>query len=397
MLVDHTKTSSTVDLSTGTVIANDEIAPIRMADQPDDNYRAVVIPQTVAAGKQLLSITLDGQTYSHKLTTDMNYLSGKLHNFTMTVNKSEATGDYEISVTDDGITPWVNDESSHQFTAMAFVTVHCPEPGKLKESIITSGYDPATVQNLKVTGIMTLEDLRFLNEMTALHHLNLKDVKMKGRYINEDDYFWDDDITFWGITPPLYSLVLPKSLKRVGYLRIESLMYSTLEIPEGVTYIGLGALGNLDYNGVELILPSTLDTISLEAFQGCKYKCELKLTDNIKYIGRVSDDKLKELYGAAKVFALPSIGEGVGLVALDAAVYGCDIVVTSIGGPKEYYDGLAFEVDPYSVNSIGKAVMSAMSATDRQPRLMRHVIDCYSLAKCMHKLADSYATSSITD
>lgn len=309
VLVDHTKTSSTVDLSTGTVIANDEIAPIRMAYQTGDNYRALVIPQTVAAGKQLLSITLDGQTYSHKLITDMNYLGGKLHNFTMTVNKSEVTGDYEIHVNDDGITPWVNDESSHQFTAMAFVTVHCPEPGKLKESIITAGYDPATVQNLKVTGMMTLEDLRFFNEMTALHHLNLKDVKMKGRYINEDDYFLDDDITFWGITPPLYSLVLPKSLKRVDYLRIESLMYSTLEIPEGVTYIGLGALGNLDYNGVELILPSTLDTISLEAFQGCKYKCELKLTDNIRYIGpnafggESRDNGTPNFYG---IFHVPS-------------------------------------------------------------------------------------------
>jgi hypothetical protein len=115
------------------VVANGEIAPIRMAfssptgEGQEGAYRAVVIPQTIAAGKQLLSITLDGQTYSHKLTTDMVYQSGKLHNFTMTVNKSEATGDYEIKVTDDGITPWVNDESSHQFTAMAYVTVHCPQ------------------------------------------------------------------------------------------------------------------------------------------------------------------------------------------------------------------------------------------------------------------------------
>ena len=141
----------------------------------------------------------------------------------------------------------------------------------------------------------------------------------------------------------------------------------------------------------KLVLAGSADA----CFQNSAMKRKIDANDNIDYIGRVSDEKLKKLYGAAKVFALPSIGEGVGLVALDAAVYGCDIVVTSIGGPKEYYDGLAFEVDPYSVDSIGTAVMSAMSVRDRQPRLMRHVIDSYGLSQCVHKLADSYTIGMI--
>lgn len=137
----------------------------------------------------------------------------------------------------------------------------------------------------------------------------------------------------------------------------------------------------------KLVLAGSADA----CFRNSIMKKKIDANDNIDYIGRVSDERLKELYRAAKVFALPSIGEGVGLVALDAAVHGCDIVVTSIGGPKEYYDGLAFEVDPYSVDSIGEAVMSALSARERQPRLMRHVSECYGLSQCMHKLAESYA------
>jgi len=143
----------------------------------------------------------------------------------------------------------------------------------------------------------------------------------------------------------------------------------------------------------KLVLAGSADA----CFRNSEMKRKIDSNDNIEYIGRVSDEKLRQLYMQAKVFALPSIGEGVGLVALDAAAYGCDIVVTSIGGPKEYYDGLAFEVDPYSVDSIGKAVMAAMSDTDRQPRLMRHVIDSYGLAKCMHKLVDSYAPCGINN
>ena len=134
VLVDNTVTSATVDLSSGSVdcgSASDTQMPVRMAQQTGDDYRAVVIPQTVAAGKQLISITLDGQTYSHQLTAPMQYQGGKLHNFTLTVNKSELSGDYQITVTDDGISPWVNDETSHQFSAMAYVTVHCSEYGTL--------------------------------------------------------------------------------------------------------------------------------------------------------------------------------------------------------------------------------------------------------------------------
>ena len=131
VLVENTVRKASVNLSTGaTAVDGSDVSVVRMAPQSSDNYRAVVIPQTVAAGKQLLSITIDGKTYSHKLGKAMNYQGGKLHNFTMTVSKSADTGDYEIMVTDDGITPWANDESSHQFSANMYVTVHCAEMGK---------------------------------------------------------------------------------------------------------------------------------------------------------------------------------------------------------------------------------------------------------------------------
>lgn len=296
VLVDHTKTSSTVDLSTGSVVANGEIAPIHMADQSNDDYRAVVIPQTVAAGKQLLSITLDGQTYSHKLSTDMLYQSGKLHNFTMTVNKSEATGDYEISVTDDGITPWINDESSHQFTANAYVVVHCSEPGKLEESITKAGYDLNTIKNLKVTGILTNSDFIF-GKAKALRHLNLSDVTLR----TVSEYYEDDGTnaytdTLINILPnaafqrneQIESLILPKKLKGIedgafGNMRLKN---STLEIPEGVKYIGNNAFSyNEEYNGVTLVLPYSIDSIGEDAFFRCHYDCELRISDNLKYVG----------------------------------------------------------------------------------------------------------------
>ena len=321
VLIDNTATAATVDLSTGEAVAHGESASIRMAEG-SEALRAVVVPQTVAAGKQLLSITLDGQTYGHKIAEAMTYQPGKLHNFTLTVNKSELTGDYDISVSDDGITPWVNDEASHQFSAVAYVTVNCPEMGRLKESIAAAGYDYETVKNLKVTGFLTHEDIDLLrDEMPELQHLNLKEARMKHicyydgwleHGSHDYDLYMDDMLpngAFYG-NKNIRSLVLPSSVTRLGNdcFREMRLMYSTLEIPEGVTYIGTNALSHNEYNGVELILPNTLDSICGSAFHNCAYKCELKLSDNISYIGDAFYTNTGELgcenfYG---VFHLPS-------------------------------------------------------------------------------------------
>jgi len=99
---------------------------------------------------------------------------------------------------------------------------------------------------------------------------------------------------------------------------------------------------------------------------------------NIKYLGWISDEELRQLYATAKCFALPSLFEGVGLVALEAAASGCGIVVTDRGAPKEYYGGLAHLVNPLSVDAIGQAVCKVLNGDSRQPELMKYVNDNFN-------------------
>lgn len=85
----------------------------------------------------------------------------------------------------------------------------------------------------------------------------------------------------------------------------------------------------------------------------------IKNKDNVEYLGYVSDEEKIKLCSKAKVFALPSFVEGVGLSALEAAACGCDVVITNIGGPKEYYhsdEDLAIMVDPNNMDEIGLAI-----------------------------------------
>jgi glycosyltransferase involved in cell wall biosynthesis len=120
----------------------------------------------------------------------------------------------------------------------------------------------------------------------------------------------------------------------------------------------------------------------------------IESNDNITYLGRVSDKKLVELYTLAKVFALPSINEGVGLVALEAAIHGCNIVITKIGGPKEYYEGLANLVNPYSVDEIGMAIVNALNDSSSQPFLMEHIKKTYNINTCINNMVQFYSQIS---
>lgn len=116
---------------------------------------------------------------------------------------------------------------------------------------------------------------------------------------------------------------------------------------------------------------------------------EIGNNKNIKVLGFIDNQKLEKLYNEAKVFALPSIEEGVGLVALDAAVRGCDIVLTNLGAPKEYYGDLAYLVNPYDYKDIGQKIKRALKET-KQPALRNHIINEFSLEKKIQELIESY-------
>lgn len=119
----------------------------------------------------------------------------------------------------------------------------------------------------------------------------------------------------------------------------------------------------------------------------------LSLTQNHPNIiikGFVSEQELCLLYNKAKVFALPSFNEGVGLAALEAAVHRCNIVITKLGGPKEYYDNKAYLVSPYSIDEIGKAIIKAINDNTMQPELRNSIIKKYNPEFCTENLIKAY-------
>ncbi|MFI1744761.1 glycosyltransferase [Thalassobellus sediminis] len=115
------------------------------------------------------------------------------------------------------------------------------------------------------------------------------------------------------------------------------------------------ALNNTKYN-VYIIGAPTLNAT--------KYynKCLETASDNIHFIPKLKQEELSIIYTKAKVHVLASWFETTGLVSLEAAYLGCNIVITNRGDQMEYFEDYAFYCNPKDISSIRLAVDRAYSA-----------------------------------
>jgi glycosyltransferase involved in cell wall biosynthesis len=110
---------------------------------------------------------------------------------------------------------------------------------------------------------------------------------------------------------------------------------------------------------------------------------------NVLILDRVPHEKLPGIYALAKVHVLPSWRETPGLVSLEAAAAGCQIVTTSIGSAREYFGDLAWYCHPSEPDSIRRAVEFALEAP-RSDSLRRHVLSRFTWEKAAQATLAGY-------
>ena len=294
-------------MTDGTVkVAGDvESSPI-IPSQVNDEWRAIVVPQTVPAGTTLFSITIGGTPYKFAKNEAFTYVSGKMMKFNIRVDKAEGSGKYRLTLVSESIAPWENDLQSHDATATEYVVINSTA-GHLKDSIAASHKDIAMVKRMKVTGTINVYDFIIMRDsMPKLTALNLKDVRIKRVYNYTvggveywTDYAEDDVLPFNSFTGKrtLTSFVFPDVLNRIDVGAFAGAgLKGSLNIPEGVVEIGPGAFIDNDFTGI-LTLPSTLKKIGDSAFRECCFICPLNLPDGIEEIGSVCFENCRYLYG----------------------------------------------------------------------------------------------------
>ena len=83
--------------------------------------------------------------------------------------------------------------------------------------------------------------------------------------------------------------------------------------------------------------------------------------DNIRYLGRVTDEELVRLYNQAVCFIFPSLYEGFGLPPIEAMSCGCPVLVSDIPVLHEVCGDAATYFDPYNPYAIRKAIQQFLT------------------------------------
>lgn len=315
---------STGDIKTAGAVENTMTIPSRT----NDEWRTIVVPQTVAAGTTLFSITIGGVPYKFTKNEAFTYVSGKMMNFGIKVDKQTGSGAYKLTLVSESITPWENDQVSHDATAKEYIVINST-PGGLKNAITAANKDYTQVRNLKITGQINAKDFYFMRDsMLRLSALNLKEVRIKGWGKNEENEENMDDqipnsafyfIQTVGGSNSLNRIVLPDTLKSIGSNAFYGCKYlsGSLIIPEGVTEIKRGAFnGCIGLNGI-LSLPSTLKKLGNRGeddmgdegtdyyggvFQNCRNLTgNLILPDNLELIRGYCFSGCSGLYGELRL------------------------------------------------------------------------------------------------
>lgn len=347
VIILNTARKSSINLKTGAVTASDEIASTGTIPYKDgDDFRAIVVPQTVSAGTDLLSVTVDGESYFLKKSEDMVYNPTKQHNFTMTVNKRAAGGGLEFVLSSESITVWENDPVSHDAIAREYVVINVPEAGTLDKCIEEDGKDLTKVRNLKITGQINSRDFAVMKyKMTRLSALNMREVKIvageaggyEGSYNTDHWYEANRENMIPGFAfsekSTLTSCVLPETVTEIGncaFFRC-SFLSGSLILPEGLVKIDTEAFRECRALTGELKMPSTLQEIGRLAFWQAGFVCELKFPDSLLHLGSGAFGGCSGLYGELR---LPANLKTLGVNGGEGCFQGCKNLTGSLEIPQ---------------------------------------------------------------
>ena len=323
VLVSNTIRKATIDLANGDITPVGDVPTTgTVPAKSGDGWRAVVVPQSVGASVALLNITVDGTSYVYRKNSAYEYLSGKLHKFTIEVSKKSDSG-LAFKLVGEAITPWESETITHDGTAREYVVINVPVASTdgssaLKAAIEASGKDYTKIKNLKVTGEVNAFDFYFMRDnMPALQSINIEECVIAS-YKTSYKANVIPDSAFSG-KQSLLRIILPNTTTAIGNSSFTQCnLVGVLTIPDSVTSIGKAAFGSAttvsycntkitklvlpmnlqevgDYafcnmtglkNSGDLVLPNKLKTVGQYAFHYCMFGGHLYLPDDLKSLGK---------------------------------------------------------------------------------------------------------------
>lgn len=259
------KTNATINLATGVATAtgnNGEIIPLATSS----NYKAMIVPQTVADDSKLVVVTVDGTEYVYR--TGYTFKANTQHNFSIVVNKNESS----VNVT---IGEWNNDSTVNQGTAVE----------EESESL------PNIIPDNQIW--YTTTDGNVLN----VTNTNTFNVSIESNIYGNN----------YGV------ITFSDSVSQIGETAFKNCStLSAIFLPETIITIGYEAFkmcGNIE----EVTLPESITMIDGDAFYGCsmlkKVYCKAATPPICRYGAFGNSTDIKIYVPASSVNAYKSAGE----------------------------------------------------------------------------------------
>ncbi len=121
-------------------------------------------------------------------------------------------------------------------------------------------------------------------------------------------------------------------------------------------------------------------------------QCKNEAGENVRFITQLPQEELLQYYQTAKAHILPSWFETTGLSTMEAAVMGCNIVITDKGDTREYFENYAYYCDPSSPASILQAIEEA-TGNEFDDQLRLKILHNYTWQKTAEQTREAYLTS----
>lgn len=102
---------------------------------------------------------------------------------------------------------------------------------------------------------------------------------------------------------------------------------------------------------------------------------ELKIRDNVRFVGNTSDETLSQYYGFADVFVFPSVFEGFGIPPLEAMSCGTPVVSSGATSLPEVVGKAGLLCKPHDVDCFARSILDILKNRNQAEELSKKGIE----------------------
>lgn len=181
--------------------------------------------------------------------------------------------------------------------------------------------------------------------------------------------------------------IAPKATSKDIKKRKKTLLYVGSLYPHKNIKLVLQALPGL--KNYKLLIAGSRSVFRDKIEEYVKYK---DISDQVEFLGYVTDEELANLYQSVSALVQPSFSEGFGLTGVEAMSFGASVLASDIPIFREIYKDVAYYFSPHSTASFIQAVHAMEESSEEKNTEGIALAQTYSWKKMAAATLDVYET-----